>query len=204
MALRQTISEMHQSGVRKFVEVGPNGVLTALISGILPDKPHLAVASNLANRSGLTKIHHLLAALYVQDVPANYNYLYERRAPIELDIDDLSPVPTTSSRLLLKHGELKLLEPLSLVSPIEVEQSLESEDLVMERFLATNSSFYSKLNQAAGNVMRGFYEHNYEPPQPELMLPDPAQADHQDLPFLARAQAYQRYRCRCLPDPESG
>lgn len=191
VALRQTISEMHQSGVRKFVEVGPNGVLTALISGILPDKPHLAVASNLANRSGLTQIHHLLAALYVQDVPANYNYLYERRAPIELDIDDLSPVPTPSSRLLLKHGELKLLEPLSLVSPIEVEQSLESEDLVMERFLATNASFYSKLNQAAGNVMRGFYEHNYEPPQPELMRPDPAQADHQDLPFLARAQAYQ-------------
>ncbi len=109
VAMRQTIQSMHAHGIRKFIEVGPSGILSSLIPGILPKQDHLAVATNLVSKSGLTQIHHLLAALFVQEVPAKLDYLYQRREP--LIVDWQTPASKTVSRgtpLLLAYAGLKI------------------------------------------------------------------------------------------------
>jgi len=109
VAMRQTIQSMYAHGLRKFIEVGPSGILSSLIPGILPKQDHLAVATNLVSKSGLTQIHHLLAALFVQEVPAKLDYLYQRREP--LIVDWQTPASKTVSRgtpLLLAYAGLKI------------------------------------------------------------------------------------------------
>lgn len=109
VAMRQTIQSMYAHGIRKFIEVGPSGILSSLIPGILPKQDHLAVATNLVSKSGLTQIHHLLAALFVQEVPAKLDYLYQRREP--LIVDWQTPASKTVSRgtpLLLAYAGLKI------------------------------------------------------------------------------------------------
>jgi hypothetical protein len=91
-----TIQSMYAHGIRKFIEVGPSGILSSLIPGILPKQDHLAVATNLVSKSGLTQIHHLLAALFVQEVPAKLDYLYQRREPQIVDWQ--TPANKTVSR----------------------------------------------------------------------------------------------------------
>ncbi|MBA4078205.1 MAG: hypothetical protein C0508_24475, partial [Cyanobacteria bacterium PR.023] len=109
VAMRQTIQSMYAHGIRKFIEVGPSGILSSLIPGILPKQEHLAVATNLVSKSGLTQIHHLLAALFVQEVPAKLDYLYQRREPQIVDWQ--TPANKTVSRgtpLLLAYAGLKI------------------------------------------------------------------------------------------------
>ncbi|MDZ4834860.1 MAG: beta-ketoacyl synthase N-terminal-like domain-containing protein [Candidatus Melainabacteria bacterium] len=106
--MRETIQSMHAQGVRKFIEVGPNGVLTSLVSSILGDAPHVAVPTNLASRSALTQVHHLLAALYVQGIDANFAFLYKRRAPISLDLNAIAAPEKTVSKLSLRHTKLEV------------------------------------------------------------------------------------------------
>lgn len=109
--LRETVRKMYEQGVRKFVEVGPNGVLTILVDDILDGSPHVAVPTNLASRSGLTQLHHLLAVLFTQEVPARFEFLYERRSPVRLEWKSAARESAGSSaRLLpLSHTSLKVV-----------------------------------------------------------------------------------------------
>lgn len=87
VGFRQTIAAMHADGVRLFVEVGAGGNLTAFVNDILRGRPHLAVAANVKSRSGLTQLHHLLGLLAAHGTPMRLDYLYQRRAPRKLDLD---------------------------------------------------------------------------------------------------------------------
>lgn len=78
---QQTIEEMYAKGIRIFVEVGPRGNLTAFVDDILRGRPHLALASNLPKRSGITQLNHLVGLLAAHRVPLRLDYLYERRSP---------------------------------------------------------------------------------------------------------------------------
>ncbi len=85
---------MHQEGVQIFVEVGPKGSLVPLISDILSGRPHLAVPVNVANRSGITQIHHLLASLFCTGVNVNLDSLYTHR-DIEVQNECLSTLQSS-------------------------------------------------------------------------------------------------------------
>jgi len=188
VALRETISAMYASGVRKFIEVGPSGVLSSLIAGILPDQAHIAVPTNLASKSGLTQMHHLLASLFVQEVPAKLDYLYQRRAPLAVDWHRAATVPQTSGQpLLLTHAQL-VLDAKNLPTLKQGKQILdddfvnnadddhvdgaddageenfaaESQENVVERFLSTNASFYSRISAVSEQVMRTYIENAQE------------------------------------------
>jgi phosphopantetheinyl transferase len=85
---RETIETMYADGIRTFVEAGPRGNLTAFVEDILCDKKHIAVAANVAKRSGLTQLNHLVGFLAAHGVPLTLRALYERRAR-ELDMESI-------------------------------------------------------------------------------------------------------------------
>lgn len=62
--LKETIEAMYADGVRTFIEVGPNGVLTSKVKEILKDQDHLAIASNLSNKNSITQIQNVIALIF--------------------------------------------------------------------------------------------------------------------------------------------
>ena len=84
---RETVEAMYADGVRLFVEVGPRGNLTAFVGDILRGQPHLAMASNIQQRSELTQLNHLLALLCAQHVPLNLAAYYRLRNPKRVTLD---------------------------------------------------------------------------------------------------------------------
>ncbi len=140
--MKETINSMYDKGVRKFVEVGPNGVLSSLVSSILGNAPHVAVPTNLASRSALTQVHHLLGALFVQGIDPNFAFLYKRRAPVTVDFTTaVAAKPKTQSKLSLCHTKLE-------VSP-EFKAQLTVEPLPQA------SSFGTQGGQQAHSVALG-------------------------------------------------
>ncbi len=117
--MRETILSMHEQGVTKFIEVGPNGVLSSLVSSILGNAPHIAVPTNLASRSALTQVHHLVAALYVQNTDANFAFLYKRRAPIKLDLHAANSQAKKVPKLSLCHTKLEVSPQFKAVLSVE-------------------------------------------------------------------------------------
>jgi len=87
------IEAMYDDGARIFVEVGPGRVLSGLVDQILADRPHLAVTSNQAGRSGLAQLHHLLGQLIVHGVPIKMEGIYKGRSLKKIDLDALNTEP---------------------------------------------------------------------------------------------------------------
>ncbi|MBX9787410.1 MAG: SDR family NAD(P)-dependent oxidoreductase [Pirellulales bacterium] len=84
------IEAMYSAGARTFVEVGPHNVLTGLIDNILGDRAHLAVATDLRGRNGLTQLAHAIGQLLVHGVDLCLDELYQDRVAHAFDLADLS------------------------------------------------------------------------------------------------------------------
>lgn len=115
---RQTVERMHESGLRLFVEVGPRGNLTSFVEDTLRGRPHLAVASNVKARSGITQLHHLLGMLAAHGVPMSLAPLYERRQARRLSESDLwsdasaRPVLDRTVRLEMRLPDLTVSDAI--------------------------------------------------------------------------------------------
>jgi hypothetical protein len=57
------------------------------VEDILRGRPHLAVAADTMNRSGITQLNHLVGLLAAQGVPMRLDELYARRSPRKLDLE---------------------------------------------------------------------------------------------------------------------
>lgn len=143
--MRETILSMHEQGVTKFIEVGPNGVLSSLVSSILGNTPHIAVPANLASRSALTQVHHLLASLYVQNTDANFAFLYKRRAPIKLDLNSTASRAKSVPKLSLCHTKLEVSPQLKVTLPVAEPPQAQVEQT------STNQSEQFSTNQSEQN-----------------------------------------------------
>ncbi|MDT7712758.1 MAG: hypothetical protein QOG46_1447, partial [Pseudonocardiales bacterium] len=75
----EQIEAMYAAGVRVFVESGPGRVLTHLVGTILADRPHLAVAIDVAGEPGLHRLLVALAQLAVAGVPVDPAELFHSR-----------------------------------------------------------------------------------------------------------------------------
>ena len=73
----EQIERMYASGVRVFVEVGPQDVLTRLVGQNLSGRPHLAVSLDRARVSGVTALWQGLGALAVAGVPVDLAALWD-------------------------------------------------------------------------------------------------------------------------------
>ncbi len=130
---RDEIEAMYAAGARTFIEVGPQGVLTALVGQTLAGRPHLAVASDQKGRPGLVQLQHLLAQLLVWGVPVRLERLHEGRGLRLLDLTNLerdcAPPKLSSSTWLINSTRVRPLhgpEPtlLGQARTDEAEQTL--------------------------------------------------------------------------------
>ncbi|MCU0489446.1 MAG: acyltransferase domain-containing protein [Anaerolineales bacterium] len=82
------IQRLYREGVRLFVEVGPNSILSNLVKEILADQPVTVLAANYRNTNDLTCLQKLFAGLFVEGVPIQ---------PVVVKLDrQLTGVETTS------------------------------------------------------------------------------------------------------------
>ena len=81
--LRSTIERLYEAEARIFVEVGPKGGLVPYIAEVLAEKRHLALATNLAGKSGVDQLNALLAVLACHGVEMDLEALYHRRVAAE-------------------------------------------------------------------------------------------------------------------------
>jgi malonyl CoA-acyl carrier protein transacylase/NAD(P)-dependent dehydrogenase (short-subunit alcohol dehydrogenase family) len=111
---------MHEAGTRVFVEVGPGGVLTSLVQQVLGERDFLAVATDLAERNGLTQLQDALGQMWVAGVPVCLDRLFRGRGPRRLDLRNLAAEvaarPLPPSTWMLGGGLARPLhEPLDPV-----------------------------------------------------------------------------------------
>src|SRR5437763_8916778 len=75
----EQVEAMYAAGARVFVEAGPGRVLTGLVSRILGDRPHTAVACDAQGEPGLRRLMLALAELAAAGVPADVARLFRGR-----------------------------------------------------------------------------------------------------------------------------
>ncbi|MBE3206084.1 type I polyketide synthase [Frankia sp. CH37] len=78
----EQIEAMYAAGARVFVEAGPGRVLTGLVTSILADRPHVAVACD-GRRGGLTGFLDAVGALAVAGVPLRTDWLVDGRDAVD-------------------------------------------------------------------------------------------------------------------------
>lgn len=84
---REAIENMHDAGIRIFLEVGPRDNLTGFVNDILGKRPFLATPSNVPYRTGIAQLCHVLGLLAAHGVAMDLEYLYARRSPEKLDLE---------------------------------------------------------------------------------------------------------------------
>ena len=100
-----------EDGVRLFVEVGPRGNLTSFVQDILRNRPVLAVAANVYQRSDLTQLNHLIGQLAAQRVPLTLDHLYRRRDPQPVELRPTAAARTNGDArgreaVLMRHFQM--------------------------------------------------------------------------------------------------
>ncbi len=83
---RQAIEDLHQQGVRFFIEVGPRGNLSAFVEDILRGRKSCIVPADQMRRSGTSQLNHLAGMLTAHGMDLNLKYLYRWRRPKLLDL----------------------------------------------------------------------------------------------------------------------
>ena len=182
---RQSIEALYQEGVRKFVEVGPKGTLTSIVSEILSGKPHLAVASNRASFSAVSQLNHMVAALFTNGVAMNLEFLFKRRDPQRIDLAKAAETKQRSGSQVLKlnYPEVRLMdgwqERTGLTSTFSAaaryagdggeihgdgyeddiayeEEHLGEQEQVVRSYLGTMASFHKQLMSVQEEVMASY------------------------------------------------
>ena len=74
------IEAMYAAGVRTFIEVGPQGVLTNFVKKILPGKNFCAIAMDNKQHHGLTNLWNALGQLAVNGVVLDFQALWQEYA----------------------------------------------------------------------------------------------------------------------------
>jgi acyl transferase domain-containing protein len=83
----EEIEAMYEAGARIFLECGPRHILTNRTREILKNRPHLALAADNPDESGLVHLAHSLGQLFAHGVPVQLDRLYTGRNVQRLSLD---------------------------------------------------------------------------------------------------------------------
>nr|MBA3947194.1 SDR family NAD(P)-dependent oxidoreductase [Herpetosiphonaceae bacterium] len=114
------IEAMYADGARLFVEVGPRNVLSGLVRQILDGRPHVAVATDVAGRSGLTQLLHALAQLAAQGTTLDLKRLFKGRITrsklnVTRLVEETTPKPLAPTTWFINGGYSRpMQEPKAL------------------------------------------------------------------------------------------
>ncbi len=100
----EQVDAMYTAGIRTFVEVGPDSVLTRLVERCLEGRPHVAIATDQRGKHGVTTLLQALGRLSTAGVPVKFAGLWEREALPE----DLAAKPAAKFSIKLSganHGK---------------------------------------------------------------------------------------------------
>lgn len=145
------IKQMYKDGVRFFLEVGPNKVLTGLISQILEGKPHKAIAVE-GQGGGVKGILSAVGAIYTAGYELNIENLYEGRNCEFLNLSEAikeSKQETHSSATVLLHGGgvRKLDESVAISGSLQLIDSSKRKEIESVEVLKLSHSS-SQLNDS--------------------------------------------------------
>ncbi len=84
------VQAMYAAGARLFVEVGPRRVLTRLVDQILEEQPHISIALDGGDQSGLLQLLTALGELAAHGVAVNLDQLYAGRSVRRLNLDTMA------------------------------------------------------------------------------------------------------------------
>jgi malonyl CoA-acyl carrier protein transacylase/NAD(P)-dependent dehydrogenase (short-subunit alcohol dehydrogenase family)/acyl carrier protein len=120
----EMIMAMHEQGARAFVEVGPSGLLAPLITAILGNRHHLAIACDQRGKPSFAGFLHALARLAVAGFPVRLASFIQGRAETILDLENLpegdgSPPPSSSTWMV--NGSRA--RPISAAEPKRLGQA---------------------------------------------------------------------------------
>ena len=94
----QVVTQAWNDGVRVFIEAGPQGSCTRMISRILEGKPHLAVSACQRGQDGYLSLLQAVAKVADAGVPVSLDALY---ADVRL------PTPVTTKTIVVPVGGMK-------------------------------------------------------------------------------------------------
>jgi len=86
----EQVERLYERGARLFVEVGPNQVLSKLVSRILGDRPHVAIPTDTREGEDVRVFLSALARLAVEGVPLELETLYRGRELNEINLRGLA------------------------------------------------------------------------------------------------------------------
>jgi acyl transferase domain-containing protein len=113
---RELVLALHAQGARVFVQAG-TGSLTGFVGDTLRGAPHLAIAANVRERSGIAQLHRLALALFVEGHAGVAPWLQEElraawaSAPVRA-----AQRPSQPLRLALGAPLVRLTRPLAIGS----------------------------------------------------------------------------------------
>ena len=168
------IRQMHDDGVRVFVEVGPRGNLTSFVDDILRGRDYLAVPADTARRDGLTQLNHLAGQLVANHVPMRLESLYESRvAPMTPTIPQ--PTPSAQPQIPTRSGSAGSAAASYLGL---MDQFLGLQNDVMHQYLHGRRSGQPVRRGRRGRGMSVPVQQPAPMQQPQQLAPPPAAAAH--------------------------
>lgn len=82
---RELIETLYARGIRAFVQAG-TGSLVPLIEDTLRGRPHLAVAANVHDRSGVDQLRRTLSALWVEGADVDFDKVWTRPSGVPVSL----------------------------------------------------------------------------------------------------------------------
>ncbi|MEM1243393.1 MAG: beta-ketoacyl synthase N-terminal-like domain-containing protein [Pseudomonadota bacterium] len=135
------INNMYQSGVRKFIELGPLSVLTKLVQENLQNKDILAVNLDRKGEEQVSSFWHGLGTLYVVGFNPNFARLWQEFDEVVEPIRD----PETKKFIIKINGSCynkpyPNKERLARLHGVSPQSTASSEEIIMSNTAGQNNS----------------------------------------------------------------